>query len=115
MEKEETVTKARQACALCEAPIGEENDSKEHIIPNAIGGRRRVQGFLCRACNMMAGEDWDDVLARQLHPISNLLGIKRERGRPPMLVVDTTGGAADQAQKRRSHDNGPLPGLRTPT
>ena len=26
----------------------------------------------------MAGAEWDDVLARQLNPLSNLLNIKRE-------------------------------------
>ena len=40
----------------------------------------------------MAGKEWDDELARQLNPLSNLLDIKRERGRPPTLVVDTLGG-----------------------
>ena len=40
----------------------------------------------------MAGKEWDGVLARQLNPLSNLLDIKRERGRPPTLVVNTVGG-----------------------
>ena len=68
------------------------HDSKEHIIPNAIGGRRKVGGFLCRKCNSVAGEEWDSELARQLNPISNLLDIKRERGSPPPMVVNTMGG-----------------------
>lgn len=86
------MTKTPRKCALCDVLLRAGNDSKEHIIPKAIGGRRTVQGFLCRACNTMTGEEWDDILARQLNPLSNLLNIKRERGRPPTLVVDTIGG-----------------------
>ena len=90
----------REGCALCGRPFaGKVDDSKEHIIPNAIGGRRRVRGFLCRDCNASAGAKWDAELARQLNPISNLLNIKRERGAPPALVVKTTGG---QRLRRRS-------------
>lgn len=29
------------ACYLCGTPIDENNDSKEHIIPNSIGGRKK--------------------------------------------------------------------------
>lgn len=77
----------------------EVDDSGEHIVPNAIGGRRKVKGFLCRDCNGSAGAKWDAELARQLNPISNLLNIKRERGAPPALVVETTRG---QRLRRRS-------------
>jgi HNH endonuclease len=41
---------AMRACALCETTITAENDSDEHLIPNALGGRRKASGFLCRAC-----------------------------------------------------------------
>ena len=32
---------------MCGGLFGEVDDSEEHIIPNAIGGRRKVRGFLC--------------------------------------------------------------------
>ena len=92
LAKEKFVTKEPQNCALCDEPIALDNDSKEHIIPNAIGGRLTVQGFLCRVCNSRTGEEWDDVLAKQLNPVCNLLDIKRQRGRPPALEVNTMGG-----------------------
>ena len=79
-------------CALCSELLADGDDSREHIIPNAIGGRRKIEGFLCRKCNSKTGQEWDSELARQLNPISNLLGIKRERGSPPTIVVDTLGG-----------------------
>jgi hypothetical protein len=48
-----------RSCALCETAITAENDSDEHLIPNALGGRRKVSGFLYRDCNSRTGEAWD--------------------------------------------------------
>ena len=87
VEKEE-----QQSCALCGGQFEQLNDSEEHIIPNAIGGKRKVKGFLCRQCNNNTGREWDAALARQLNPISNLLNIKRDRGTPPDLEVETATG-----------------------
>ena len=53
------------SCALCEIAITAESDSDEHLIPNALGGRRKVSGFLCRDCNSRTGETWDAALAEQ--------------------------------------------------
>lgn len=80
------------SCALCGKGLGPGGGSREHLIPNAIGGRKKVRGFLCDRCNGKAGEDWDDELARQLSAICNLLNITRDRGRPRDLVVETVGG-----------------------
>jgi len=79
-------------CMLCEAPITEFNNSAEHLFPNAIGGHRKIPNVLCRDCNSTAGDSWDNVLARQLLPLSLLLGIRRDRGDTPPLKVTTTAG-----------------------
>lgn len=79
-------------CALCGEPFDGRDDSREHIIPNAIGGRKKITGFLCRDCNSRTGQEWDSELGRQLNPVSNMLGIKRERGSPPSMVVNTLDG-----------------------
>lgn len=79
-------------CALCDDPITSDNDSKEHIIPNAIGGRRKVKGFICQPCNNESGKTWDAALAEQLNPLSLLLQITGERGAPPSQVFETIGG-----------------------
>lgn len=79
-------------CALCDTPITSDNDSKEHIIPNAIGGRRKVGGFICRSCNSRTGETWDKELAEQLNPLGLLLRITRERGASPSQTFETIGG-----------------------
>lgn len=79
-----------RSCALCEIAITAENDSDEHLVLNALGGRRKVSGFLCRDCNSRTGETWDAALAEQLLPLCLLLDVARERGEPPSLRVVTS-------------------------
>jgi HNH endonuclease len=81
-------------CLICNAPIDASNDSKEHLIPNAIGGRLKLRGLLCCACNATTGKNWDSGLADQLHPLSLLFAIQRERGDVPYLQVATADGDA---------------------
>ncbi|MXR37527.1 HNH endonuclease [Neisseriaceae bacterium B2N2-7] len=77
---------------MCDVEITEENDTKEHIIPNAIGGRKKVKGFICESCNNTAGDGWESELAKQLNPLSLFFGISRERGEAPSQLFETTGG-----------------------
>ena len=93
-------------CALCRKVVTSDNSSAEHIIPNAVGGRKRVVGFLCRACNSESGSTWDAELARQLNPLSLLLGITRQSGDVPSQTFQTYSGGS----LRVSAD-----GTRTPT
>jgi hypothetical protein len=81
-------------CALCAKLLTPETDSREHLIPNAVGGRRKVAGFICEACNSETGKTWDKELAVQLNPISLLLGISRERGHPPAQEFEIIGGGS---------------------
>jgi hypothetical protein len=80
------------SCALCEIPFTPENDSREHVITNAIGGRKKIKGFICVACNNGKGAVWDAELARQLNPICLQLGITREHGDVPAQAFKTMGG-----------------------
>jgi len=86
-------------CILCPAEITEANDSYEHIILNAIGGRKRVRGLLCKPCNQTTGDSWDAELARQLQPLSSFFGIKRQRGPLPTQIVTAVSG--NQYARRR--------------
>ncbi|WP_093554400.1 HNH endonuclease [Pseudoduganella namucuonensis] len=79
-------------CALCASVLSGTNRTKEHIIPNAIGGRKKTTGFICNDCNRMFGESWDAELARQLNWFSLSIGISRERGEPPKQIVQTIEG-----------------------
>jgi hypothetical protein len=79
-------------CALCEDKITNLNDSKEHIVPHAVGGRRKVRGFICRTCNNTGGRKWDAKLAEQYNWFSVALNIKRESGAPPSQPIKTVSG-----------------------
>lgn len=60
--EENKVVPAKE-CALCNSNITDKNDSNEHLIPNAIGGRKKITGFICSNCNSKSGEFWDAELA----------------------------------------------------
>ena len=70
-----------------------QTQSREHIIPAALGGRRTVAGLLCRTCNNDTGNTWDAELARTLQELSLILNVQRQRGRPPSKVVGTASGS----------------------
>ena len=72
--------------------MSSENKTKEHIIPNAIGGRKKTTGFICEVCNNTFGETWDAELVKQLNWFSLALGISRERGEAPRQIVQTVAG-----------------------
>ena len=96
-------------CAFCGEELTEKNRSREHIIPNAIGGRKTVANFLCRTCNNETGRKWDTVLTKQLASLSTLLGISRSRGKiQPFEVMVSDGNA------RIQHPDGRLT-LKNPT
>lgn len=67
-------------CALCDERFLLRTSSREHVILNAIGGRKKVKGFLCEPCNSRSGHTWDADLAKQLNGLSLFFSIDRERG-----------------------------------
>lgn len=76
----------------CGNQLTEDTSTKEHVIPNAIGGRKKVKGFICNSCNNRTGAEWDAELARQLNPLGLLLGISRQRGKVPSQTFATSSG-----------------------
>lgn len=80
-------------CFVCSTEITEANDSDEHIIPNSIGGKLVIKGFLCRKCNSETGDKWDVELSRQLNVFCLLLGgVSRDREFTPSEVFSTISG-----------------------
>lgn len=69
-------------CYVCDEEITKDNETEEHILLNAIGGKLKSKQLICKGCNSGFGSKIDDALARQLNPIANLLDIKRDRGKP---------------------------------
>lgn len=79
-------------CVLCGISITSDNDSEEHILINAIGGRYKVSGVLCVRCNNGAGQTWDSALAKDLQSLGLLIGVERERGVLPSLAIENLDG-----------------------
>ncbi|WP_288051189.1 HNH endonuclease [Acidiphilium sp.] len=79
-------------CAICGQGITPADDSEEHIIPGAIGGRRTVRGFLHDGCNHRSGQTWDAALEKQLRPLALHFGVKRQSGRTLRMAITTTAG-----------------------
>jgi hypothetical protein len=75
----EELTVSKPVCIVCDVEITASNDSREHIIQNAIGGIRKASGVLCSACNSNTGLTWDAEAARQLEFLTLHLGISRDR------------------------------------
>lgn len=79
-------------CALCGVELTRENDSAEHVISNSIGGKRKVKGVYCVACNSSTGTLWDAEVAAQLQFLALHLGIVRDRGTAPSGRFATASG-----------------------
>lgn len=79
-------------CAICGEKIAPADDSEEHILPGAVGGRRTVRGFLHDGCNHRSGHTWDAALEKQLRPLALHFGVKRQRGRTLRMAITTTAG-----------------------
>ena len=77
------------ACAFCAKPLINTNASKEHIFPNALGGRKTIANFICTDCNKTTGANWDKALVEQLRPLCTKLNIKRVDGRNQPFPVET--------------------------
>lgn len=79
-------------CFLCEEQLTEANDSREHIIPNSIGGFKKTKGFICISCNGKAGDTWDDALSKEMNKLSLFFRIERDRGDNQRELIETTAG-----------------------
>jgi len=69
-------------CYVCSTDLTQENETEEHILLNAIGGKLKSRRLICIGCNSKFGGKIDDKLAQQLSPVSTLLNVKRDRGKP---------------------------------
>jgi hypothetical protein len=65
-------------CYLCHNEINEKNKTKEHIIPNLIGGRLKSEKIICISCNSEYGQTLDKIFEEI--PLSTILNINKERG-----------------------------------
>lgn len=81
-------------CILTDAIITANNNSKAHVIPNALGGWLKPKDILCKNANGKLGETVDKLLIEALGPIMTLIDGRRDRGsNQPMEMrgLDGTG------------------------
>ena len=90
-------------CALCGKPITSSNSSKEHIIPQSIGGTLTVTSFICHDCNSNRGGTWDAELLNQFRYFCLKFDIARQKGSTPSYVFRTASG-----ESVRMHSGGRL-------
>jgi len=90
-------------CALCGELLTPNNNSREHLLPNGIGGQKTVRNVLCKPCNERTGAEWDAIVSKQLNPLNLLFAIRRDRGSVQAEDYTTVSG-----QKVRKHPEGHL-------
>ncbi len=74
-------------CYVCNTEITKSNETYEHIIINAAGGRLKSKKLICIKCNSNFGETIDNKLAEQLNSLANILMVNRHRGDPKPIVA----------------------------
>lgn len=75
-------------CYVCNTEITSTNETEEHIIINAAGGRLKSAKLICIKCNAEFGSDIDSELAKQINSVANMLMIKRHRGEPQPIEAE---------------------------
>jgi hypothetical protein len=72
--------------------LNDSNNSEAHIIPNALGGRLKPKGILCRTCNGELGSLADNALFEAFGAWPTLLDLPRDHGsNAPKSVVSESG------------------------
>jgi len=77
-------------CYRCDNELTEINSSDEHVIINACGGRLKSKRLLCKTCNSIFGDSFDNELAKATNDLANLLLIRRDRGKPQPIKGKAT-------------------------
>lgn len=66
-------------CVICDEPLTSQNESKEHIIHNALGGSLENNGIYCKPCNELYGSDQDKSFTQIFAPIVDGIDIHKSR------------------------------------
>lgn len=76
---------AKRRCIFCDNVL-DDTTKPEHILLNALGGRKTTRKIICSDCNNRFGGTIDDALSAQVPIIRNLLQFESGSGKsPPML------------------------------
>lgn len=63
-----------ESCIFCNTTLDENNRSKEHIIPQCMGGKLWSRDLICKDCNSKFGSEFDEMLIKRfcwmMYPLS---------------------------------------------
>ena len=79
-------------CRGCDTPLTPDQDSEAHVFPNALSGRLKPKGIICRTCNGTLGKLADDALVKAFGDWPTLLDLPRDRGKAPSTTTKTKDG-----------------------
>ena len=99
----------QKPCWLCSREL---TKTREHVIPEKMGGKKTVQGFICRDCNSTTGHGWDAALIEfeswKFHMDPNLrINPQRDRLFRARLAETDTNVYIDPGAKVRLGRNAP--------
>lgn len=80
-----------RVCVFCLRKITPNNDSREHIIPDCIGGKLQVPSLVCRDCNSYLGRECDAELCDFLSWIAYAEGLKGEKKSKSLKGIGSDG------------------------
>lgn len=78
-------------CIFCGTELGKDT-KPEHILLNALGGRKTTQRVICSKHNNDFGGDIDDDLAGQVEVLRNHLQLESGTGKPPPALKNIQAG-----------------------
>lgn len=74
-------------CYRCGVVLYNKNNSKEHVIPNSLGGRLSFYDLICKACNDEFGKTIDAELFDQIGFAADAIGVIRDRPKPNIKII----------------------------
>lgn len=83
---------AKKLCIFCEEILGP-HTKPEHILLNALGGRKTTRSVICSKHNNDFGGSIDDALADQVNVVRNLLQLESGTGKPPPALKNLQAGS----------------------
>lgn len=97
-------------CVLCKSQLSE-NEKPEHILLDALGGRKTTRDVLCSICNNKMGAGPDKDLAESVASLRTIANLKSgSRKKAPSLHVEPASGEAYEL----SPEGTPIPKIKKP-
>jgi hypothetical protein len=91
-EPESPSMSAKVLCIFCDAELGPDT-KPEHILLNALGGRRTTRRVICSEHNNDFGGGIDNALAEQVEVLRNQLQLASGTGKSPPALRNIRAGA----------------------